>query len=247
MISTLSNLKPEDLKVPTPAPPKEVTAAESTAQTGQSQSAPHLKSIVSAEEAIQSIEGGKIPLTSPLLTDSPSGGTSPSPLPSEPYGGHRMNVGGLMNAKLVAELMDAIIPALAVWLLYRFGKVRLKKTELQLTAKEKDIITPVLQECLNTVNVNMSNPWQSLALALIVIYGSKVGEKAAMSWVDSLKHEEPEKPKNEPLPTPEQVVTKIETAAADFAEEEIKATMKKSKVGRDRAIILLKNKRAAHG
>lgn len=245
-ITTLSQIKTET-PASSPPPVTQQTAPEAAKVTsGQTASASHLNQVVELDKALEGTESAKIPITTSVLTDNKiPGAPSPSTGAPQPIGGHSLNVGGLMSGKLVTQLMDAIIPALATALLYKLAKIRLKKSELQLSAKEIDIIAPIMQDCLNTVNANMSSPWQSLAVALLVLYGSKIGEKSIMQWIDKMKEPEPEKEAPEPVKTPDQVIAEVAKEADNFTEAEIEAVKKKSKVSRERAILFLKKQKQA--
>lgn len=215
------------------------------ASSGQTETAPHLKQTVDLKTAVEGTKSAQIPLTTSVYSDSSTpGAPSPSGTAPEPMSGHTLNVGGLMNGKLVTQLMDAVIPALATAILYRFG-VKIKKSEIQMSAKEIDLLAPIVQDCLNTVNANMSSPWQSLGVALLVIYGAKIGEKSAIQWADRLKNADTEERPSEPVKTPEQVLKDLKETEVQFTEAEIDAERKRAKVGRDRAIILLKRKKEA--
>jgi hypothetical protein len=81
----------------------------------------------------------------------------------------------MMESKLAIELMDSLIPALLV-VLFRYGKMIVKKAELQLTAKEKETLAPVVQACMDQLMLNFNSPWVALAFTGGMIYGSKIVE-----------------------------------------------------------------------
>lgn len=149
---------------------------------------------VTEAEAAAAADNTKI---SSLVGDgSIPGGSGPS-ITSNPTMGSSVNLGGLLEGKLTIELFDALVPALLVTVLYYF-KIKLKKSDLQLTASEKSIVTPVLQQCLNSINMNFTSPWQALGAVLVFIYGSKVAEKAGVVWIDELNEKKSKKADNPP-------------------------------------------------
>lgn len=144
---------------PNPAPPNAGTLAGT----------------VTEEEALNASKHTKIS----TLIGIP--GTSGST--SVPGGTQSVSVGGMVDPKLAVNLMDAVLPSLLVLLLFKLG-VKLRKSELQLTEKEKDTIAPILNKCLDTLMIHFDNPWTALIVTLITIYGSKVGEKFGVAMLE---------------------------------------------------------------
>lgn len=183
--------------------------------------------------------------------------------------GTSVSVGQMLESKLAIELIDAMLPALFVAMFHAID-VKLRKTELQLTQKEKDTIAPIMQACLNTIMLNFNSPWTTLAVTLGVIYGSKITEKGVVNWIDKLnekKEQEALEEKTglkvvhsvkEPVPvlksnplqnqSDKVVEQSIKTSPVfqeqkkPYSESEIKSIMKKRSIGRDRAIKVLDKK-----
>lgn len=121
---------------------------------------------VTVEQALGGVEHTKIATVTGVV-----GGPVQSVNP-----GSSVPVAGLVDAKLAVEIMDATLPALMVFLLYKIG-MKLRKTDLQLTEKEKNTLAPVVQKCLEQLMINFNNPWVALSVTVLTIYGSKVIEK----------------------------------------------------------------------
>jgi hypothetical protein len=132
-----------------------------------------LKGTISEADALKAVEGAKISTLQPF---SPSG-TSPA------SSGQSVPVGGLMDAKLAVDLMDAVLPS-ALVIGGKFVGLEMKKTDLQLTEREKGTFHPVVQKCLDQLMLNFSSPWTALAVTAVVIYGAKVGEKGVVKKMD---------------------------------------------------------------
>ncbi len=89
--------------------------------------------------------------------------------------GPKVNVGSILNAAFVVKLFDIMIPLLFLFLLGLLG-MKAKKKELQMNASERETMEPVVQLCLDDINLNMNNPWVALLATTFIIYGSKIGE-----------------------------------------------------------------------
>ena len=74
-------------------------------------------------------------------------------LNSTPYAGQQLNVGTLFNSKIAVDLMDVIIPAILVIAVTKYTKQKVNKSRFQLTASEKNTISPVLQNYLNSIHI----------------------------------------------------------------------------------------------
>lgn len=233
--------KPQDQVQPTPAAPD---PGQQTGGTGSA--APHQQSQVTAEAALKGIEHTKI--TS--LFDSANPQTGATGAPVTPLGG-TLNFGQLLDGKMAIELWDAMLPGIMVALLYKAG-LEVRKTELQLTQKEKDFLSPIVQKCLDTLSVNMTNPWAALAISVGIIYGSKIGEKGFVAWIDKRNVEtakkaamEAAKEAGRPIGEGQaqaEVLDKLQ-AESGITEEEIKVTMRSKKWNRERAILFLDRQR----
>jgi len=171
-------------------------------------------------------------------------------------------LGGMVKGEWVVSMMDAILPALLVAGLHAIG-VKLRKTELQLTEKERQTIAPVMQRCLDTLLLNFDSPWSQLAITIGVIYGGKVAEKGLVQMVEKreekkaakaaeaektavLKQDIKDNPANYEVANTSAAelaagTVHMPSAAQPFTEEDIKSTQKRRKIGRDKAIEWLTN------
>lgn len=97
-------------------------------------------------------------------------------LNATPYAGQTLNVGTLFNSKIAVDLMDVIIPALLVVAVTKYTSQKVNKSKFQLTAGEKNTLSPVLQNYLNSINFSVESPLNALILTVTIIYGSKTIE-----------------------------------------------------------------------
>ena len=134
--------------------------------------------IISEADALQGVSGAEIG-----AFDSP--GTVKPGITAETTGsGTPQTLGGLLTAKTAIGIMDAVIPAAAVILLQYIFDLKLQKKELQLTESERAILTPVLQNYLNSVPVAFDSPLAALLITVGAIYGSKFAEKGFNQYFD---------------------------------------------------------------
>lgn len=82
-------------------------------------------------------------------------------------------LGKLISGKSAVSIVNIFIPSFLVFAVRRFG-YKTDKRQFKLTQEERDIMTPVVQECLNYVTLNFDNPFYALAFVVSFIYGSKV-------------------------------------------------------------------------
>lgn len=136
-----------------------------------------------------------------------------------------MKLGNSLSGKFAVDMMDSLLPSLAVLLVGWIG-YKMKKVDLQLSADEKKVIIPPMQDYLNSININFNSPLGNLCFALLTVYGSKV--------VDALPNvEKVNKKKVEAVKT----VTKTKEPSQELTyEEEIAAIMKTRKKGRTDAV-----------
>jgi hypothetical protein len=195
--------------------------------------------------------------TIPIMTNL--GGSAPSGTPLQPVQGSQVSVGSMIEGRFAVEIIDAMLPAALVVVMYRFN-VKLRKTELQLSEKEKSILAPLWQRCLDSILINFSNPWTALTVTSLMIYGSKAGEKFGIDYIDKM-NEAKEKDalqakadRNNPVQvdavnkTDAEILKTANPAAPGpklpppFMEKEISDTMKRQKVKREVAIRRLQKK-----
>jgi len=145
-------------------------------ETGQKPPVSGIPGTVSENEVFKAVEGTKISTLSTMQTD---------PLMGQPLGqqGSSVPVGGLIDGGLAVELMDALLPSLLVALMAAIG-AQMKKTDLQLTAKEKNTLTPLMQKCMDQLMINFQSPFAALGVSLLVIYGAKVTEHGVIQIID---------------------------------------------------------------
>lgn len=147
-----------------PVKPKESVAANS--------------GVVSEADALAG--AGHTKMTSFSVSDmanKPGGPTTPG------TPGQSVALGGLVQAKIAVDLVDSIIPAVLV-LLFAKLEIALKKTDFQLTAGEKNTLTPIVEACLNSINLDFSSPWTTLLISMVVIYGGKALEKGGVQFLE---------------------------------------------------------------
>lgn len=213
--------------------------------------------IISEKDSLKGAEHTKTPLL---------GGTSASGEPTAPQpatGGQGAKLGGMLSADLCVNLMDSLLPGLMVAGAY-YAHVKIAKKDLQLTEKEKSTLSPIVSACLDSVNINMENPWLLLSLTVGIMYGSKFLEKGTMAKVDAKdakekeqalvnsnvidmkKHAEgvkQEHPKTDDIKsTPITKASKVDPNTVIFPEHEIKEVMRRQKSKREVAIAALRKR-----
>jgi hypothetical protein len=100
-----------------------------------------------------------------------------------PAVGNQVGLGSVVEGKVFVEVVDALLPALIVLAFHKGGMV-VKKTDMQLTAKERDVLTPIVQRCMDQIMLNFESPWTVLAVTALGIYGSKIAEHGGKAWTD---------------------------------------------------------------
>lgn len=225
-----------------PAPGKPVTPAES-GMAG--------KDAVSLADALKGADHTKI--TQFSVSDmSGKGGPAGSGGPGIGSPGSSVPLGGLVQGKVVVELMDSLIPSLLVLVFYKLEIVT-KKSDFQLSQGEKNTLAPIVEACLNSINLNFDSPWTTLLVSLGIIYGGKAMERGGIAFIDKKadesrpvdpgKHDKPKagfKPMAPaPNPTPDSTNTDSFKAPAGlpaWTEADVKAVEFKKKKGRAAAI-----------
>lgn len=147
--------------------------------------APGTAPIISEADALKGGDAAKVNIVS--LSDlngnsGPSGGA-----------GNAVGLGSMVEGKLVLEAVDAMVPALLVLACRALLSVVIKKSDMQLTAKEKDILAPLVQKCMDSIMLNFNSPWTALAVTAGCIYGAKLTEHAGGAVMDKKSKAEPEK------------------------------------------------------
>lgn len=104
-------------------------------------------------------------------------------------GGNNVNLGSILDAELATKLLDNMVPLLFV-LILRFGVgIKVNKSELQATLKERETLHPVVAKCLDSIQINLSNPWHALLLCVGVIYSTKAAEIGTNKFLDKKEME----------------------------------------------------------
>lgn len=239
------NVQPDPVKTPETAP--------NSATPPQPGSAASSGGTVSKDQVFSELK------TTEISTVTGSAGT-PQPGSVPQPGQASVSLGGLVQAELAVNLMDAILPAAMVAGFYALG-VKLRKSELQLTQTEKNTLVPIVQKCLDTMLMNFNNPWNALGAALVIIYGSKAGEKGLVAWIDKKQEKSQQEALDAKLKAADRaenpakfdpanqsaidIQNGVNMGAEGFTEEEIRAWQKKWKTSREKTIERLKKKAQA--
>jgi hypothetical protein len=237
------------------APNAGATQTPDQGKTGPGTSPEGAKMTITDEAALKGTEHTKISTLQPLHS------AGQSALPA----GQSVAVGGMVDGKLAVELIDALLPALFVVLIQKVG-LTMKKTDLQMTAKEKETVAPILQQCMNQLMINFNNPWAALGVTLGVIYGGKILEKGGPAFLEKKAEKAKAATENKKAESiVKDAVIKKEIVAAPLEEmkrknklsaeleisnytptnEEISAGVKKYKISRNAVTERLKNNHRA--
>ena len=100
---------------------------------------------------------------------------------------------GGKGAKFAVNGLDFILPSLIVFIAHRAGYDLSKKT-FKLTSEEREFIEPVMQELLDTIFVDLNNPWAQFALVFGMIYGGKAMDAAREAKPVTKAVRQPERP-----------------------------------------------------
>lgn len=90
--------------------------------------------------------------------------------------GNNLKLGNLINAEMFVGLMDTIAPALLIAIIQKLTTAKIAKSTMQLTAKERDIITPLMDKVLMQMDIKIDSPLNALLISLAAIYGTKLME-----------------------------------------------------------------------
>lgn len=91
-------------------------------------------------------------------------------------GSNQLSVGNLLTPEMATGFMNILIPAAIVLLIEKTTKQRVVKSQFEATAKEIEILKPVLANYLNSINFKVDTPFNALIITVAFIYGSKVVE-----------------------------------------------------------------------
>ena len=116
-------------------------------------------------------------------------------------------LGSVIQAELAVNLLDVAVPALIVTAIYYVG-YKIEKREMNLNAKDKQVIIPAMQSALDAVQINFENPFVNLAFVVSVVYGVKIIEA-----IPEMKKADKKKP-DVPAPKPTEAIEEIEEIPA---------------------------------
>jgi len=85
----------------------------------------------------------------------------------------QVTLGKVISGKTTVKLINIFIPAFIVFALQKFGYAA-QKQQLRLTREEEEIMSPVVQDCLDYITINFDNPFYALAFVASMIYGAKI-------------------------------------------------------------------------
>jgi hypothetical protein len=85
----------------------------------------------------------------------------------------QVTLGKVISGKTTVKLINIFIPSFIVFALQKFGYAA-QKSQLRLTKEEEEIMSPVVQDCLDYITINFDNPFYALAFVASMIYGAKV-------------------------------------------------------------------------
>jgi len=86
---------------------------------------------------------------------------------------HSVGINNFLNEELGTELYDAIVTAIAMTSLNAFG-IESTKSEMSFSAKEKNVLKPIIKECIDTMNIKFTNPFEALAWTTLLLVGTKI-------------------------------------------------------------------------
>lgn len=87
-----------------------------------------------------------------------------------------LNVGSFLEGKTVVEIADSMLPALLVLALSKFAGLQVQKSQLQFTAREKAVLSPLVDRVLESQNIQVTSPINALLIALAGIYAAKFAD-----------------------------------------------------------------------
>lgn len=85
----------------------------------------------------------------------------------------KVSLGKVLSGKSAVNLVNIFLPSFIVLALNKFGYSS-NKGQFKLTNEEKETLTPVVQDCLNNIQVDFENPWYTLMFVASMIYGAKI-------------------------------------------------------------------------
>lgn len=92
----------------------------------------------------------------------------------------------LLSGALFLTLVDLVLPMLVAALNNRFSKIKVKASELMMTAKQKNELAPIADKVMSQVNIT-ANPTLLLCISMFAIYGMNL---AALQLTKSVTNNE---------------------------------------------------------
>jgi|HubBroStandDraft_2_1064218.scaffolds.fasta_scaffold08372_11 hypothetical protein len=92
-------------------------------------------------------------------------------------GAGRLQLEGLVDGRLMLDIVDGLLAAIVVWIVALF-LYEVKRKDMRLTETEKDILDPIVDKCLATIDWNFENAWVLLGVSLLFIYAGKAVDSA---------------------------------------------------------------------
>ena len=87
--------------------------------------------------------------------------------------GPKVSLDNFLSDELGTELYDAIVTAICITALNTFG-IESTKSEMSFTAKEKSVLKPIIKECISSLNIKFTNPFEALAWTTLLLVGTKI-------------------------------------------------------------------------
>jgi hypothetical protein len=86
------------------------------------------------------------------------------------------NIANLITGKLAVQIADVVFPALIVIAVEQFSNANVKKSELKLSANEREMLEPLFDAYMKSINIQVDNPLSALLIGLGIVYGTKAIE-----------------------------------------------------------------------
>jgi hypothetical protein len=99
---------------------------------------------------------------------------------------HSVGINNFLNEELGTELYDAIVTSIAMTALNAFG-IESTKSEMSFTAKEKNVLKPIIKECIDTLDIKFTNPFEALAWTTLLLVGTKIMTTKGEQIADKMK------------------------------------------------------------
>jgi hypothetical protein len=84
-----------------------------------------------------------------------------------------VNLNNLLNAELATDIYDTVITGVLMSVL-KAVEIETNKSEISLTAKEKNTLKPIVEECIKDINIEFKTPWEALFWTTAIIFGTKI-------------------------------------------------------------------------